>query len=196
MAARITTTANVKTYLGITGSSHDALILQLVERVEAAFEAETRRAIAQVSITNERHSGHGRALELILREWPIDTVSVTLDGTALAADEFDVAQDPESGKVYYTPNGDSKPVPWPAGNWNVVVDYDGGYASADVPADILNGITEAVAWLYKKTEPGGDHLTERSATGLDGVTQTFLVDAWPPNFERLIAKYRRYDFGG
>lgn len=80
----LTTVANVKTYLGITDASQDAMITQLINSVSDDIASRCNRVFLSAERT-EKLAGNGRQA-LLLTFYPVtDVKSVTLNDTALTA---------------------------------------------------------------------------------------------------------------
>ena len=112
------------------------------------------------------------------------TLSVTLNGTALTAADFEADED--AGLLFYTPDG-SDPVPWPNGRRHIEIGYSAGFAA--IPADLQQAATVQAAWDFKRTERLGD----RSAVIGDN-TATYMVDAWAPEVKTVLDYYRMRTF--
>ncbi|HEY6019948.1 MAG TPA: hypothetical protein VIY48_08595 [Candidatus Paceibacterota bacterium] len=81
----LTTLANVKQYLTITGTNQDALITPLIARESALVEAWTGRTFPSVSNVNKRLNGTGTS-RLVLPDQPILSVSsLSILGSAIPA---------------------------------------------------------------------------------------------------------------
>ena len=182
----LTTLSRVKDYLGSSGSADDTILTQLIGSVSLRMQTAMRRKIVAETVASEKCSAPGGALELLLRKYPVSAsgFSVSVDGTALAAEDYDVELD--SGIVFYTPGGGT-PSPWPRGKRHIEVGYEAGFGT--VPEDIQNAATVQVVWELKRTGVRDGRLGERSQLVGDNQT-TFLVDAWAPDVIPVIEHYR------
>lgn len=84
----IVSLADVKTYLGLTGTQDDQLLSQLLVTAEARMERDTGRAFAYASNTTRTYSTDGQS-SMIVRDLPSNgsnTRTVTLGGVALTQD--------------------------------------------------------------------------------------------------------------
>lgn len=130
----LTDLASVKTELGITSSTYDAELEDLIRAASKAIETFCRRPLARATVTDERHRAIG-GVELYLKRRPVVSVtSITLDGTTVEADNFALA-DADSGLVYfYTPLVVQAPR-----RRGVVQDYALRYAEPDYKATYVGG---------------------------------------------------------
>jgi hypothetical protein len=81
----IVSLAEVKTYLGLTGTTDDQLISSLIPTAEARLERDTGRVFSYTSNTSHTYSTDGQA-SLIVRDMPSNgsnTRTVTLNGVTL-----------------------------------------------------------------------------------------------------------------
>ena len=84
----IVSLAEVKTYLGLTGTTDDQLISSLIPTAEARLERDTGRVFSYTSNTSHTYSTDGQA-SLIVRDMPSNgsnTRTVTLNGVTLTRD--------------------------------------------------------------------------------------------------------------
>ncbi len=75
----LTSLANVKEYLGITGTDDDALLTALINRSTAAIQSYTDRTLVSTTF-RERHDGNN-SKDLILKEYPIISIDYVSIGT-------------------------------------------------------------------------------------------------------------------
>lgn len=136
----LTLRQTVKDELGLTNGSKDSLIDRYIDVASSAIPAYLNRVLAQETVSETiRDFCHAQALPL--KRTPVtDIDSVTVDGAALAASEYEV--DPDSGLLYRL-SGNSQ-VCWSGSV--VVVQYTGGYELLET---LPNEIEEAAIWLAK-----------------------------------------------
>ncbi|MGR3311206.1 MAG: head-tail connector protein [Candidatus Brocadiales bacterium] len=133
----LTTVANVKAYLGIAGSTDDAFIENLTDRVTNFVQKYCNRNFTRSSY-DEYYDGNGSGY-LFLPDYPI--VSVTLleiDDIVKASADYAIYTD--TGMVRLK-NGKFND-----GILNVHMIYTAGYAT--VPKDLEQACTEIVAMKY------------------------------------------------
>lgn len=94
----LTELATLKTYLGITVATDDALLSRLITAASRVIMAATGRVFAR-EIVAETFAGSDR-FRLVLQRIPVQVVTtVALDGTALAATEYTL-EEPAAGLLF------------------------------------------------------------------------------------------------
>lgn len=190
----LTTLATAKSYLGVTGSSQDALLELLIGAVSEAVERKTGRQFKRGTYT-EKYSGDGASARVRLAHAPAaasPAPTVTIDGQALAAASFLLATDGDA--LEYVSGA------WPSGTQNIQVTYTGGYvlpkdeALPGTPRTLpMNIELAALTWLgyawAKKDAPG----VVSSSSG--GMSATFS-DGVPKDVAQLLAPYTRRAYVG
>lgn len=138
------TLAEAKAHLRADGSDDEAYITTLITAARQAAENYTRRAF----ITQAWQYSCDRLSSTVrLPRQPIQNVSsVTIDGTTLSADSYDV--DIASGRI--------KPLARYAADdiGGIVITYTAGYGdlASDVPAQISQAILLTIGHLYENRE--------------------------------------------
>lgn len=150
----LTTSANVKEKLGISGSGDDALIANDILRADALIDSVLNRTIEQATFT-EYYDGTGTKY-LDLREGPISSVTsvstITYDtagnetATALNAGDYFVHGDETSWLLpgWLESNGSV----FCTGQRNYKVVYVAGFAT--VPSDIEAAALHCIIWWRNK----------------------------------------------
>ena len=180
----LTNLDRVKRFLGISGTSDDTLLTELINSVSAQIQAWLRRGIVQGTAT-EKLDGAGQ-YHLVLGHYPVVSVtSVVLDGQTLTSSDYEVEL--LRGELLYTPGGDGLEK-WPVGRRIVEVTYSYGYSS--VPEDLIHAATLQVAYQYKRSAAAGGRLGERQ-TVVGGEVAQYLVDAWFPDAIEILRRHRR-----
>jgi hypothetical protein len=134
----------------------------------------------------------GQEIEIVrLDRYPVSSVySVTLDGDLVDPSEYRL--DPLAGLLYRL---DPAGYPW---TWfvaqSVVVDYTGGYAAGQIPADLDRGARLFVVDAWS----GADKDPRVKSENLFGVAATSYVVGrtgdLPADVETLVSPYRRQPF--
>jgi hypothetical protein len=139
IAGAMTTLADVKALLGITDTTQDVRLENLINRTSAMIASWCDRVFTRSTYTAESYTGTNRQA-LVLRQWPIVSVSLITDnGVTLAAAEYETkSQDLARGEVYK------------AGGWNQNTTYATGLTS-DVWA---SGRDYAVTYIAGYWMPG------------------------------------------
>lgn len=145
----LTTTTRVKSYAGITVSTYDALITDLINAVSAEIQTWLRRRIVQTTATDEPVDSLG-AYKISLEHRPvISYTSIIEDGTTLVEDtDYESKADEKEAGVLRRLSG-SVSIPWCRGMRAVVATYEHGYAT--VPNDIGQAATELVVFDLERS---------------------------------------------
>jgi uncharacterized phiE125 gp8 family phage protein len=141
----LTSLANVKEYLGISGTTYDALLTNLITRMEAFIERYCDRPFAQTTYTDEKYDGeYNNGGLLLLNHWPLISVASLYDdldcdytsSTLIDSDDYLTYLDEG---IIRLKNG----VEFNEGDQNIKITYDAGVTS--VPADLEQATIEMVA---------------------------------------------------
>jgi hypothetical protein len=176
--------ADVKLHLGIADTAFDTVLTPIVAAIERAARTYTRYLLEQATVTAEKHSGDGR-LFLDLNERPIVSVAtLKIGGTTIVAgaSSWEV-HDAKAGRLYRPSGWD-----WPsnAGQNNVEVTYDAGYAASS--AELAELKLALVEWsasrfrLRNKVEYQTESFQDHSAT--------YYADM-PGNTKFVLTSYKR-----
>lgn len=178
-ASDLTTLANVKAWLGINGSSDDAVLARLITASSGYIETWLGRQLA-VATYNEVRNGEG-GTRLAFANPPVLSVgAVSIDGNPIA---------PASGpytagylfdeRVLYLRGYEFAP-----GQQNVNLSYSAGFAI--LPPEIEQAAIELVAQRYRERDRIG-----RSSTSLQGESAAFAVKDLPPDVQTLLQRYQK-----
>lgn len=181
----LTTLARVKRYLSIAGGESDEILQEIITAVSVAMRHQVGQDPSTAVVTAEPHSQRRWSPELQLFRWPAQSVQeVRVDGAALDPGAYQIES--ELGRLIYGTTAGSY-TSWPCGYRRVEVDYTVGFSV--VPDDMQHAATIQTAWDYKRTGAKGGRLGERS-TIVGDATATYMVDAWAPEVERCLNRYR------
>lgn len=169
----LTTLEHLKTWLGITSTQDDALLTELIARCSALIERYLNRTVLDHSV-HERRAGHDKN-SLLFQEYPVTTVDrVVVDGHVLASSDYYAT----ATTLHRLGSG-----VFPAGQGNIELDYNAGYA--EVPADIEQACLEIAALRYKERERIG-----QQSKSLAGETVSFYLQALSPTAKAALNQYR------
>lgn len=170
---------DVKAYLGVTVSTDDALIADLVEAASAYVESYTGQSF-RYRLKVELRDGNGER-SLRLREGPVvDVVGVSVDGVAV----------PESTSLssdgWFLMDGSvrlrgSRFTP---GDGNVSVSYTCGYPA--VPADVRQCVVELASLKYRDRTRIG-----KSTEAISGMSVSYLPSMVPASVTAVLDAHRR-----
>lgn len=165
----LATTANLKQYLGISGSEHDSRLAELVSQSQGLIERWARRRFDSQTYTAQTIDGSGRPA-LMLPQYPVVTLSeIRVDAarsfgseTVIASDRYFVES--AAGLVHL------KSGVWLAGDSVVLVTYTAGYASDAIPSDLKTAclITAADLWSRSRALEQGSWQNEPSVDSVAG----------------------------
>jgi len=187
----LTTLADVKSYLGLTANTHDALLEMLINQMTVFVEMECGNRTFKYDedadpieeIVDGDYDGTKRN-KIFLKTWPIvEIVSIEVnDGdynnpTWSAVAGTDYTLNPSSGTIYMS-SGLNK------GNQNYKIVYKGGFA--DIPLDLQLCCIKIVAKEFDKRRSQGI-LNE----GLGGGSASWNENI-DPSAQRIFRKYRNF----
>ena len=176
--ADLTTLANAKAWIPVTGTADDALLTRLISAASATAEQYIGRNVISANYTDKR-DGNGKAF-LYLANAPCTAIStLTVDGVPAAPQTIVGGNGYVFDANYITLVG----AVFTQGVKNVTVSYTAGYASP--PLDIEQAVIDLVAFKYNARKWIG-----QSSKVLQGETINFLHDV-PPDIYRALLQYRR-----
>ena len=154
--ADLTTTANVKTWLGLTAIADDALISRLVTSASDFIQAWLNRTFASASYT-DTWDGKNTARQSF-SAYPVSAVSsVTIDGVSIPASTWPGVPGYVFSKTSLALIGYS----FTPGMQNCSATYTAGYAS--IPTEIEQACIELVGLRYRNKDRIG--LNSKGANG-------------------------------
>ena len=170
----------VKLHLGITDTSEDALLTQLINQAQSDFESQCRRKLVQTLITKEKYKGPGGEI-LRLRSYPVDSVTfVSIDDVVIT----DYERSGPDGELHRQDGWTKDAV--------ILVSYKAGYVYTtapginvyrDVPFDLEYACILWVACAYNKR--GSEHLSEEA---IGPLKSKFWSEQ--PAIKAIVDKYR------
>lgn len=188
--AGYTTTAAVKTYLGISGAGDDTLLGTLIEAAKAIIDAYTGHTFEASADTTHYADAladvDGRTLRL-----PCDFAAITSitngDGVAVAAGSY--VTEPRASTPYYavTLKGSSTTT------WTYTTDPENAITiigkaaySTSAPYDIAQAAKRLASWLYRQKDAQVFDVTAELGAGILTIPQ-----GMPKDVLRFLAPYRR-----
>lgn len=171
----LTTVANVKQYLGISGSSEDALLSRLVDWATDLIHSYCGRIFPEAGY-DEYYDGDGTD-GLLANQYPISTVT-TLEVNGLQKDASAYTLYEQLGLLRL------KSGVFPRGKKNIRLQYTAGYAT--IPNDLEQAAIELVAMKYY--DRGRDRL------GIEKRDDTTYAAHLPGEIREILDLYRRYRF--
>lgn len=191
-SARLATLAAVKAELAITDDAQDSHLGDLLDQASAAIAVYCSRVFGLEAV-QETFRWAGPAETLVLARVPVVSIaSVTEDGTALAAEDYEVD---EGAGLLYRLRGDYR------SRWcarKVVVSYSAGWLlpedeGANLPADVTRAclLTVSAWWHARGRDP---MLRSESDQSIGAVSYIATADmgGLPPQAQALLAPYRQW----
>lgn len=160
MAVKFVTLTDIKTYLGVSGSTEDDALTEYENQVADLLEATTRRALEEAERTEAFVFSWNQPRVIVLRARPVTEIASVLDanGDELTEDGYDedYVSDTERGLITLL-NYQSR----------VTVTYTGGYTTATFPKDLKSVVLGKIAELRSasRTSP----LARLRSEAIDGV---------------------------
>jgi hypothetical protein len=195
----------LKTYLGITGTSDDSLLASCASNASAIAQADTSRVFAVSSNVTRRYSTDGQTA-ITVHDRPyndatrvVSWLGVTLVqdvnywlledrrnpdvGTVIQLRPFDMGQSAwyKADPLWWDKNLDRRR--WVGGVPNDLV-VTGTEGHPVLPDDVRQAVTELAGWLYYRAKGG----TSGFATSPFG-EQVDLAE-YPPTYQRFVAHWR------
>jgi hypothetical protein len=134
----LVTAAEVKTYLGLTGSTHDTLIDELIDITSEFIENYCNTTFSSTATTDKIDGGHD--LLITTRAPIISITSITDNETSETVTSSDYDFYSKSGEVYRATDSLTFPANglcWSPGRQRYTIVYNAGYAA----------VPEAVKWV-------------------------------------------------
>ncbi|MBU1275206.1 MAG: phage gp6-like head-tail connector protein [Proteobacteria bacterium] len=191
----LTSLAQVKQYLGLSATTHDALLEGLVEAISAQFNAFCGRKLMARDYShlsqdpaydpdNALLSGSGYP-ELLLPQYPI------LSLTALKVEGRDISASEGGGTGWVLDSGAGVlgllGQVFPRGAHNVGLVYRAGFASA--PPDLAQAAVEQTAVRFQESAAGQGRLGVSARTLADG-SVSYHSGALLPQVKAVLERYR------
>ncbi len=195
--ADLTTLANVKAWLNISGSSEDTFLQTLITAASAAIEAYLGHTVSQETIS-EFLPGTGER-NLVLTRAPISSITyIKLDGTILESTDYEIL-DAKAGILLHkygvwTFDGYGLglnyniPQPLSARN-NYEVRYVAGFAT--VPKDLEMAVISHIRTLYAARNRDTSIQSE-AVSGVYSVTYGKTVEGFASDVLSVLNNYKLY----
>lgn len=185
--ADLTTSADLKLYLGIEHEDDDTLLASLITQVSEAIRSYTDRIFTEDSSDRVEHHDGG-VKELIVRYPPIKSITSIIDtfNNDEVIDSGDYNHDPEAGLIYISQDATAvlsslgELQKWGAGRRRWKITYKGGSYSA-VPDDVVLACHVWIADIYANRDD--------VKSGRLGDQQWQRADGMPERVRTLLAKY-------
>ena len=187
----LVTAAEVKTYLGLSGSTHDTLIDELIDLASEFIENYCNTHFSSTAVTDKLDGG---CIDLITTKAPIISItSITdnEDSTTVSSSDYDFYA--KSGRIYR--ENDSLIFPnnqptWYQGRQRFTVVYQAGYAA--VPEAVKWVCYELIARNLKilPTSNSKGRWTQPEHKNMKDETAKGLTMVLTPQERALLGKYR------
>lgn len=146
----IITLAELKTYLGITGTTEDSKLTTIVAATNTFVETYCNRAFEEAEYTEELYDGPGSSV-LCLKNWPVSEVAEVIveDTEVEERTEIDgegYYLDAEAGILH---NNDL----WNRGRGIITVTYTAGYET--IPDDLKFAVLELASYFRNMSGKSG-----------------------------------------
>lgn len=182
-----TTAALLKSYLGITGTTDDTLLGNLLARAESIIDAYTGRHFEAATETRYFTSADTDGQELLL--YGHDLLAVTKltngDGVEVIAADYRLFPRNETPK-WAVRLDESKSWNWSTGDSEVSIAGSWGYATS-APADIVHACIRLASFLYRQKDSSAD--IDRPIVTGDGVT--LMPSGLPNDVQKMLDRYKR-----
>jgi len=158
--ADLVTLAEVKEYMGITGTDYDDLLESLISRMSRFVETYCQRSFAEAERTEYYDGTEYNDGTLIVNNWPISSVAELFDNPdrTFAAESEIVAADyvvyEDSGIVQILIDNTTEYLSgatmghssgFQVGRQSIKIKYTAGYSAANMPEDLKGAVIELVS---------------------------------------------------
>lgn len=179
--------AQVKAHAGIAGSTHDALLTDLLLSASDRMARLIGRPILQTAVLGELHDPVGADAVVLLRP-PVDPSSVVVRVGGVTLEPAEASVDAETGLLVRLSGG--VPVSLPAGRGVVSVDYASGWAV--VPKALELAAVKQTRHEWAQTQPSGqDRLGKRSKALERGGALAYEDDGLLPDVASVCRLFAR-----
>lgn len=189
--ADLTLLATVKDRLGITVSTYDTRLAQIIKRVSDAIANACNRVFAEETVKETLFIDKSIEAIILARAPATSITSVVVDGTTVDTDEYTVEE--ETGKLLRLDTSGNLTT-WSPGKTEIT--YVGGYELlATLPYDIEEACLVMVshAWSAGSRDPMAKRIEIPDVQTVDyWVGSVSDPGQFPSAVETLIAPYRRY----
>lgn len=177
--AALTTVANVKQYLSLTGDTTDDLLSRLIDAASAFVENWLGRQVLQATVT-EWQSGNGKEALLLAQSPVVSVESVTVgDQTIRAAATLSEMGWRQTERWLIYQHGH-----FAKGMKNVRIEYTAGFDV--VPADIEQAVIDLVSLRFKERDRIG-HISK----SLAGETVSYMISDLSAPTRMALQHYKR-----
>ncbi len=178
-AVDLTTLGNVKTWLGITTGTDDAVLARLISAASGFIQSGLNRQLGQAAYTEIRNGPGG--CRLVFANPPVTAVtSLEINGAAIPAAGDGSAPGYLADERLLYLRGYS----FTEGVRNVTIRYTAGFAV--IPPELEQACVELVALRYRERDRTG-----YSSRSLQGESAAFALKDVPPSVETVLSKYRK-----
>jgi hypothetical protein len=202
----LTTTALVKTYVGLSGSGEDAIIDAMVAAAEQMIWTACNRPLGFTKGTQTDELDGERSTGLVLTYTPVDSAaSFTIDVRGEGSTSYRVSSDTyrvdyANGVVKFRnsitgrwlsgldvlPSQELSGLPLPSQNFggeyrNVLVSYTGGYTAGSMPPELTTAALELAVAMYEfRRTNRGNSAVQSESLGDYSYTNKALPDGASP----------------
>lgn len=184
----LVSSADVATYLKISGSGENTILAFLINEVSQMCNAYAGRYLLSKQHI-EYYDGDGEGV-LLLRNYPIISVDSlynadatrTFDSTSLISVSANVIVRAQEGSIELWNNESI----FLSGRANVKVTYTAGWTLATVPYDLQLAVKKWVAQQYKQYQ---NQRHDVQAETIGDATKTYLTKEMPIDVERILKQY-------
>jgi hypothetical protein len=173
----LVTLATVKAFLEKTDVTHDDLLTSLIVQYSKRIETYCNRLFEKVSRTQKFNAGRR---DYFLPAYPIDTISVTVDGTVQTVDSDYFVYTDEGWVEFYSAPGYTEPQ-------QVSITWVGGYAVADIPQDLQYAAMKQVAYVFRRRKDIGIS----SVSLPDGSMSISTPDDLLPEVKQILKSFKK-----
>jgi uncharacterized phiE125 gp8 family phage protein len=178
-ATDLTSLGAVKSWLGITTGTDDAVLARLISAASGFIQSGLNRQLGQAAYTEIRNGPGGN--RLVFANPPVTAVtSLEIDGETIpAAGDGDAPGYLVDERLLYL-----RSYSFTEGIRNVTIRYIAGFAV--IPPELEHACVELVALRYRERDRTG-----YASRSLQGESAAFALKDLPPGVETVLNKYRK-----
>ena len=157
--ANFASTALVKEFLGITASTDDTLIGNILDRTTRMIQQYCGRDLMEATYTDEPYLGDGVSMDLILRQYPLTSITSITEILDLLSGSTLVLTVNLHYKILHSGLSENPGIVRRLdGYWtkarvdNFLVTYVAGFASGSIPKDLVQAEIDWCSYIYKNRD--------------------------------------------
>ena len=181
----------LKRHIGISSTSDDVILAELIDEAQALIDAETGRTF-EASADTTRYMDAVRDVQgaLLWLDGDLCQITTVTNGDSVVVASNEYVTEPRRATPYYA----IRLLDSSGKSWDYATDEENAIAvtgrwafSLMPPADVRQACRDLAHIAYKQR----DNLADTTRPLLSGDGNVIMPDQWPKSFHAVIKKYRR-----